>query len=114
MEDENRRFDEGRLTQNLMLAAWAHGLGSCIGSIYPANNKRRAKVALGVPDEKWLHTTISFGYPADEHALRLSANPGNLSEVPIGRRELSDLASWERFGKRLRGRDSRRSRAVRS
>jgi nitroreductase len=100
MEDESRRFDEGRLAQNLMLAAWAHGVGSCIGSIYPANNNRRAKTALGVPDKKWLHTTISFGYPADEQALRLSANPGNLTEVPIGRREVSDVVSWERFGNR--------------
>jgi deazaflavin-dependent oxidoreductase (nitroreductase family) len=38
----------------------------------------------------------SFGYPAHEEALRLSANPGNLREVPTGRRELSDVVSWER------------------
>src|SRR5579864_2448116 len=30
MEDGRRQFDEGRLAQNLMLAAWAHGVGSCI------------------------------------------------------------------------------------
>lgn len=98
MQDGNRRFDEGRLAQNVMLAAWAHGIGSCIGSLYPEPNVQRARELLGVPAGRWLHTAISLGYPADERALRLSANRGNLSEVPIGRVELADLVSWERFG----------------
>jgi hypothetical protein len=81
-----------------MLAAWAHGVGSCIGSLYPEANTRRAKALLEVPTERWLHTAISFGYPADERALRLSASRGNLNDVPIGRQELSQLVSVERFG----------------
>src|ERR1700704_659391 len=28
MEDGNKRFDEGRLAQNVMLGAWAHRIGS--------------------------------------------------------------------------------------
>jgi nitroreductase len=98
MQDGNQRFDEGRLAQNLMLAAWAHGVGSCIGSLYPEPNVRRARELLGVPASKWLHTAISFGYPADERALRLSANRGGLAEVPIGRQELAAFVSWERYG----------------
>jgi nitroreductase len=98
MQDGNRRYDEGRLAQNVMLAAWAHGVGSCIGSLYPEPNVRRARELLGVPADRWLHTAISLGYPADANALRLSANRGNLSEVPIGRVELAELVSWERFG----------------
>jgi nitroreductase len=98
MDDGNRRFDEGRLAQNLMLGAWAHRVGSCIGSLYPEPNTKRAKAVLGVPASKWLHTAISLGYPADERALRLSADRGSLTGVPIGRVELSDLVSWERFG----------------
>jgi nitroreductase len=74
-----RQFDEGRLAQNLMLAAWAHGVGSCIGSLYPEGNTQRAMATLEVPAGKWLHTAISLGYPADTSALRLSANPGTLS-----------------------------------
>ena len=98
MEDNNRRFDEGRLAHNIMLAAWAHGIGSCIGSIYPDPNTRRAKELLGIPPKKYLHTTLSLGYPADKNALRLSASRGSLSEVPIGRIPLEDLVSWERYG----------------
>jgi nitroreductase len=98
MEDGNKRFDEGRLAQNVMLAAWAHRVGSCIGSLYPEANTARAKELLGVPAKRWLHTAISLGYPADERALRLSADRAGLTEVPIGREDLSALVSWERFG----------------
>ncbi len=100
MHDGTRRFDEGRLAQNVMLAAWAHGVGSCIGSLYPEANMERARQLLGVPAKRWLHTAISLGYPADERALRLSADRGSLSSVPLGRTELADLVSWERFGER--------------
>ena len=98
MDDGNRRFDEGRLAQTIMLAAWAHGVGSCIGSIYPDANNRRAKELLGIPPKKYLHTTLSLGYPADENALRLSASRGSLTEVPIGRIPPEQFVSWERFG----------------
>jgi nitroreductase len=98
MADEQRQFDEGRLAQNLMLAAWAHGVGSCIGSLYPEANTQQAMAALGVPATRWLRTAISLGYPADKDALRLSADPGNLSALPLGRRESAELVSWERFG----------------
>ncbi len=97
MESGNQRFDEGRLAQNLMLAAWRHRIGSCIGSLYPEANTRRAKDVLGVPATKWLHTAISLGYPADERALRLSASRGTLTDVPLGRLDLSALVSWEHY-----------------
>jgi nitroreductase len=98
MENGRQQLDEGRLAQNLMLAAWAHGVGSCIGSLYPDDNTRRAMAALDVPADRWLHTALSLGYPADKDALRLSASRGNLSMVPIGRFSLAELVSWERFG----------------
>jgi nitroreductase len=98
MEDGNQRFDEGRLAQQVMAAAWAHGVGSCIGSLYPEANAARARELLGVPAGRWLHTAISLGYPADQQALRLSADRAGLTTVPIGREELSKLVSWERFG----------------
>src|SRR5262245_42699936 len=58
MDDGNRRFDEGQLAHNIMLAAWAHGVGSCIASLYPDANKERARTLLAVPPKKWLHTAI--------------------------------------------------------
>jgi nitroreductase len=98
MEEGNRRFDEGRLAQNVMLAAWANGVGSCIASLYPEANNKRARDLLAIPPKRSLHSAISLGYPADESALRLSADRAGLTSVPIGRQELAHLVSWERFG----------------
>jgi nitroreductase len=103
MENGNQRFDEGRLAQTMMLAAWAHGVGSCIGSLYPDDNARRARALLGVPDQRWLRTSIALGYPADERALRISAelaSAGAPVGLPIGRRALDELVGWERYGRR--------------
>ena len=98
MNGRGNAFDAGRLAQNIMLAAWAHGVGSCVASLYPEANNKRARHLLGIPPERSIHSAISLGYPADERALRLSADRGGLTSVPIGRQELSDLVSWERFG----------------
>ena len=91
-------MDEGRLMQNLMLAAWAHGVGSCIGSIYPEDNERRARELLGIPSNLFLRTALSVGYPASPQALRLPPN----ATVPKGRRPLDDVVSWDRLGNRRR------------
>jgi nitroreductase len=68
-------FDEGRLAQGVMLAAWAHEVGSCIGSIYPEEHERQARELLGVPEDRTVRTAISLGYPAGPEALRLSSSP---------------------------------------
>jgi len=94
-DDAWSAMDEGRLMQNLMLAAWAHGVGSCIGSIYP-EHQQRARELLGIPQNRYLRTVLSIGYPASPEALRLPANAG----IPRGRRPLDDLVSRERFGTR--------------
>jgi nitroreductase len=99
MESKNNAFDCGRLAERLMLAAWSHGVGSCIGSIWPDGNERAAKELLGVPTDRWMHQVISFGYPADAGATRVSATPDAARILPsVGRRTVSDLVSWERFG----------------
>jgi nitroreductase len=89
-------MDEGRLMQNLMLGAWAHGVGACIGSIYPEKNEQRARELLGIPTGRYLRTMLSIGYPTGPDALRLPAN----TPLPRGRRSIDDLVSWERFGNR--------------
>jgi nitroreductase len=91
-------FDKGRLAQNIMLAAWAYRIGSCIASLFPEKNERAAKELLGVPAERELRTVISLGYPADEEALRLTGPLRRI--VPTGRKPLDQLVSWERYGER--------------
>jgi nitroreductase len=93
-DDASSLMDEGRLMQNLMLAAWAHGVGSCIASIYPAENEQRARELLGIPQDRHLRTMLSIGYPAGPQALRLPEN----APIPRGRRPMAEVVSWERFG----------------
>jgi nitroreductase len=53
-------FDSGRTAQNMMLAAWNDGIGSCIASMH---REDECKALLGVPAEYRLQHIISFGYP---------------------------------------------------
>jgi nitroreductase len=92
-------FDAGRLAQTIMLAAWAHRVGSCIASLYPRANQAQAADLLGVPPDRHLHTVIALGYPHDATATRLDSAPPNVrSAVPRGRKRVADLVSWDRHG----------------
>ena len=99
MSGANNAFDCGRLAERVMLAAWAHGVGSCIGSIWGEDNERTAKDLLRIPQERWLRQLVSFGYPADAEAARLRSTPATARAIPsAGRHPLAELVSWERFG----------------
>ncbi len=53
--------DAGIALANLTLAAWAHGVGSCImGAI----DKPRLRELFGLPDHIALHTMVALGYPS--------------------------------------------------
>lgn len=66
-------YDEGRLAERIMLAAAAHGLGSCIGWFRP-ETMGAAKQLLGIPENRLVRTEISIGYP-DEEAQRARQKP---------------------------------------
>jgi nitroreductase len=54
-------FDAGRAAQNMMLAAWSDGIGSCPNGVADA-----ATLAglLGHGEDEQVATVLSFGYPA--------------------------------------------------
>ena len=54
-------FDAGRAAQNMMLAAWNDGIGSCPNGI--ADPAALAAV-LGHADDEQVATVLGFGYPA--------------------------------------------------
>lgn len=62
--DELNAFDEGRISERIMLAAHAHGIGSCIGWLL-GDGRDAAKKLLGVPADRTVRTTVSLGYPAE-------------------------------------------------
>jgi nitroreductase len=93
----SRSFDEGRLAERIMLGAWAHGVGSCVATIFPERNEDRAAELLGAPSGSGLRTVVSLGYPADEKARYLSANPLLRGVVPVGRKPVDEIVGFERY-----------------
>ena len=67
VESYSGEFDCGLLSENMMLAAWSLGIGSCcLGSVVPVLNSEAAKPymeRLQLPKEYKLMLAIAFGYP---------------------------------------------------
>ena len=53
--------DAGRAISNMTLAAWNHGVGSCM---IGACNKAALSELFGLTDKQKLHTVVAFGYPS--------------------------------------------------
>jgi nitroreductase len=61
--EEGEVFDEGRMSERIMLAGLAHGLGSSIGWLGDSGSTE-ARRLLNVPHGRRLRTAIALGYPA--------------------------------------------------
>jgi hypothetical protein len=69
--------------ENLMLAACAMGLGSCvIGSALAALNTPEVKLKLNIPENFIAVAPIVVGYPDDEIAPVMRKNPLILANIP--------------------------------
>ncbi len=97
MEGERLRrgtYDEGRVSERIMLVADAHGLGAGTGWFAPgADGGDRVNEALGVPAGMSVIQAIGIGYPADADQRARS--------VQGGRRPLEEVASRERYGQHM-------------
>jgi nitroreductase len=87
---EQETYDEGRLSERIMLAAYARGVGSSIGWIV-GQGRDAAKELLGIPQHKVVRTAISLGYP-DEQARRPRSGRGP------ARKPLGEMVHQERYG----------------
>jgi nitroreductase len=85
-------FDAGRAAQNMMLAAWSLGIGSCIASLH---DDARARAVLGVPEDLLTHIAISFGYPLEDAPQVIEGRPREEVLASIGRHSLEKLVHWE-------------------
>jgi nitroreductase len=56
-------FDTGRCAQNMLLAAWDAGVGSCPNGL---RDPDAARAALGLDADEELAIVLTFGYPARE------------------------------------------------
>ena len=83
---EIETYDEGRLTERLLLAAAAHGLGA--GVWWFKDKGEQAKRLLGIPAERRVRTAVSLGYAAAD-APRPKAGEG--------RKPLAELVHEEHY-----------------
>jgi len=81
-------WDLGRAAQNMTLAAWALGVGSCPGTVY---EQAACREILGYPEDRHCEFILSLGYPEDPADLTRPLKAG-------GRHELSSMVHAERWG----------------
>ncbi len=88
-------FDSGRAIENMMLAAWGDGVGSCIASMH---READAKRALRIPDEFKLQQVVAFGYPLPGVAPTIEGKPLATVLASTGRKPLAELVFQEKWG----------------
>ncbi|HTK92789.1 MAG TPA: nitroreductase family protein [Verrucomicrobiae bacterium] len=84
VQTEEHEFDAGRCAQNMMVAAWGEGIGSCPAQLPEAAVAR----LLHIPAAMRVNRVVAFGYvdPA-----RAAAPPS----VARRRKPLTELVHWE-------------------
>lgn len=88
-------FDEGRVTERLLIAARFLGLGAGTAWISEGEDQARGKAILGVPERYIARSVVALGYPQD-------AGTSSRKPVASGRRPLEDLVSYGTFQDRKR------------
>ncbi len=84
-------YDEGRVTERLLIAANLLGLGGGVAWYGDDAQQAEAKRILGIPPERTARSIVAIGYPLSTRDLRPSAVRG-------GRKPLRELVSVNRFG----------------
>jgi nitroreductase len=91
--DVAEAYDEGRVTERLMIGAKMLGLGGGIAWFGDADQEAEGKRILGIPAERFARSVVVLGYPTTHKDHR--PNP-----AVAGRRPLSELISYDRLGQR--------------
>ena len=85
-------YDEGRVTERILLAAAALGLGAAVGWVNQEAREAAARL-LGVPEDRLLRSLVAIGHPAPEAE-------GPRSRPGTARLPLDELVHRERWGAR--------------
>jgi len=80
-------FDIGRAAQNMVLAAWALGIGSCPVTVY---EQALIHEILGLPEDRHCEFLVGVGFPARSEDLTRPPRAG-------GRLPLDDVQHDERW-----------------
>jgi len=86
-------YDEGRVSERIMLAAGRHGLGSGTGWFGTDEAQVKARDILGIPSRRHVWSAVGFGYVD-------TSGPQRSSAVAGGRKPLDELVSYGHYGER--------------
>ncbi|HLT20916.1 MAG TPA: nitroreductase family protein [Thermomicrobiales bacterium] len=89
--DISEAYDEGRVTERLLIAAHAMGLGGGVAWFGDANQQAEAKRILGIPEERTARSVVVIGHPTSIKDPRPGPAQG-------GRKPLEEVASYNRMG----------------
>jgi nitroreductase len=84
-------YDEGRVTERLLVAARSLGLGGGVAWYGDADQQAEGKRILGIPAERTARSVVIIGYPTSIKDPRPNAAAG-------GRKELAEIVSYNRWG----------------
>ena len=84
-------FDEGRVTERLLVGAHILGLGGGTAWFGDDAQQEAGKRILGIPAERIARSVVALGYPTTHKDHR--PNPAT-----AGRKPLADLVSYDRLG----------------
>ncbi len=89
--ETSEAYDEGRVTERLLVAARFFGIGGGTAWFGTADQQQTAKEILGVPTDRAARSVVALGYPVTAKDPRPNAAAG-------GRKPLSEIVSRNRFG----------------
>ena len=85
-------FDEGRVTERLMIAATFLGLGGATAWFGDADQQQRGKDILGIPADRPARSIVTIGYPT-------SLKDPRPSGPARGRKPLAEIVSYGHYGR---------------
>jgi nitroreductase len=87
----SQAYDEGRVTERLLIGAHMLGLGAGVAWFGGEAEDAEAKRILGIPADRTARSLVGVGHP------RVATDPV-LDVLPRGRKPLLELVSYERWG----------------
>ena len=84
-------YDEGRVTERLLIAARARGLGGGVAWFGDESQRDEGKRILGIPEERIARSVVVIGYP-------ISTKDPRPTRATPGRKPLSEITSYNRWG----------------
>lgn len=90
-KESSEAYDEGRVTERLMIASHLLGLGSGTAWYGDESLQAKGKEILGIPQERTARSVVAIGH-------RVSAKDPRPNPAASGRNAMSEIVSYNTFG----------------